>query len=96
MAAFPRNPEVVTPRYRGPDRRTEGDAEAVLEKRITHDAKGDPVLEVRITSPRRRQDDDTVDQLKCLDADSLSLDDPLVEQSGSREFDPYGRSRKQR
>jgi hypothetical protein len=64
-----------------------------VDLRVTPDAKGNPVLEVRVTSPRRRSDDDTVDQLECLDADALSLESG---ESGDVHdgvgFDPYGRS----
>jgi hypothetical protein len=32
------------------------------------------VLEVRTDVPRRREDDHTIDLLKCLDADALKLE----------------------
>jgi hypothetical protein len=32
------------------------------------------VLEVRTDVPRRREDDNTIDLLKCLDADALNLE----------------------
>jgi hypothetical protein len=41
---------------------------------VKFDAKGNPVLEVRTDVPRHREDDKTIDLLKCLDADALGLE----------------------
>ena len=68
----------VTPTYPGPERRTrstDSDVYQHLTKRVVFDAKGNPVWDIRVTVPRRREDDDTVDLLKCIDPDSLSLED---------------------
>ncbi len=60
--------------YGGPDRRDPDQKEnSKVERTIKFDAKGNPVLEVRTDVPRRRGDDDTIDLLKCLDADALNL-----------------------
>lgn len=68
---------VATQDYRGPERRARSaDAsEPKLSKRIRFDAKGNPVWEVRVETPGRRADDDTVDLLKCLEPDELTLAD---------------------
>lgn len=70
-------PEVVTPTYSGPDRRkNDSDDDQRLRKRVRFDDRGNPVWELRVDDvPRRRKDDSTVDLLKCLDPDSLSLVD---------------------
>ena len=71
---FGRNAAVKTRTYRGPDRRdSEAESPVEMERTVRHDAKGNPVLEVRTTSQRRRKDDDTLDLLKALDADELKL-----------------------
>jgi chorismate-pyruvate lyase len=75
---FAENPEVETFRYRGPDRRdkeTEEKLDDVLSRQIRFDAKGNPVLDVRTNVPRRREEDDTIDLLKCLDNSQLSIED---------------------
>jgi hypothetical protein len=67
----------ATQDYRGPERRApsaDGD-EPKLSKRIRFDTKGNPVWEVRVETPGRRADDDTVDLLKCLEPDELTLAD---------------------
>jgi len=90
--SFPRNPEIATFRYRGPNRRHQADTEPAAEKpsgEVKFDAKGNPVWEIRIDVPRRRKEDDTVDLLKCLDSDSLSIvDDP--NHIGPPGYNPYG------
>jgi hypothetical protein len=75
---FPTDPEIVTFRYRGPDRRgqfsddgTSGESTGT----VRWDDKGNPVWEVRMDIPRRREDDDTIDLLKCLDNSLLSLEE---------------------
>ena len=59
--------------YGGPDRRDPEAPEPKVSRTIRFDAKGNPVLEVRADVPRRRDGDDTIDLLKCLDADALDL-----------------------
>ena len=60
--------------YRGPDRRDPNAANPVeVTRTVRHDDKGNPVLEVRAVAPRRRNDDDTIDLLKCLDPEALQL-----------------------
>ena len=72
------DPKTATSRVRGPDRRSEsGKQEEKLRTSSTvrFDEKGNPVLEMRAAAQRRRKDDDTIDLLKCLDDESLSLAD---------------------
>lgn len=77
---FAANAKVVSRTYRGPDRRSpDQDAAGNVERTVKFDARGNPVLEVRTDVPRRREDDRTIDLLKCLNADELELtleDDP--------------------
>jgi hypothetical protein len=71
---FAAGAKVVSRTYRGPDRRDPEQADSSkVERTVKFDAKGNPVLEVRTDVPRRRGDDDTIDLLKCLDADALNL-----------------------
>ena len=71
---FAADAKVVSRTYRGPDRRDpEHGDDSKVERTVKFDAKGNPVLEVRTDVPRRRGDDDTIDLLKCLDADALNL-----------------------
>ena len=74
---FPSNPKIVTPRYRGPDRRDstadEDDVEPVGS--VSFDVKGNSVWQPRVDARRRRKDDDTVNTLKRLDLESLSIQD---------------------
>lgn len=75
---FPVNPKIVTPRYRGPDRRglyPDKETDMQPSGEVVFDAKGNPVWRVRVDAPRRRQDDHTIDMLKRLEVDSLSLAD---------------------
>ena len=75
---FAENSEVETFRYRGPDRRdneTEEQLDDMLSRQIRFDAKGNPVLDVRTNVPRRREEDDTIDLLKCLDNSQLSIEE---------------------
>ena len=72
---FAANAPVVSRTYRGPDRRDPRNTDdSQVRRQIKFDAKGNPVLEVRVDVPRRREDDNTIDLLKCLDADSLNLE----------------------
>ncbi len=71
---FAADAKVVSRTYRGPDRRDPDQVEnSKVERTVKFDAKGNPVLEVRTDVPRRRGDDNTIDLLKCLDADGLKL-----------------------
>ena len=67
--------DVVTESYRGPDRRKQDENvdDDTISREIRYDDKGNPVLDVRTTAPRRRDGDDTIDLIKALDADSLDL-----------------------
>ena len=88
---FPANPQVVTTRYRGPDRRGRGPDEQLDEGasgEVTFDAKGNPVWQIRVDMPRRRKDDHTIDMLKRLELDSLSLADESVPK-GDTGYNPY-------
>lgn len=83
----PDGPDVDTGTYRGPDRRhVVEDERTAVEVRF--DAKGNPVWRIRSDIPRRREKDDTLDLLKCLDNETLALEDDTLEQDGSA-FDPY-------
>jgi hypothetical protein len=55
---------------------------------VTYDAKGDPVWEWRVDVPRRREDDSTIDLLKCLDVNDLRLEDePKEPDQGINPYD---------
>jgi hypothetical protein len=87
---FPSNPEIVTPTYRGPDRRTApGDQAASGE--VWFDDRGDPVWKFRKIQ-RRRKDDDTLNHLDSLRLDSLSLEPEADGNASCAEgYDPYAR-----
>ena len=73
-----RDPKTAIPRVRGPDRRSESAEQYEKEQTssVVHfDEKGNPVFEIRTDVSRRRKDDDTIDLLKCLNDESLSLAD---------------------
>ena len=73
------NRKVMAHAYSGPERRK---AQCAPEHVVRFDAKGDPIWEVRTDHiPRRREEDDTINLLKCLVPESLSLED---------EHDPAG------
>lgn len=76
-----------TAEYEGPERRRRPSDEVDIRREIRFDAKGNPVWEVRVDTPRRRKDDDTFDLLKCLDADDLSL---KLEEDGDDDDDASG------
>jgi hypothetical protein len=78
------------PDYPGEDRRTGSDKPDVHAD-ISFDAKGNPVWEVRVESPRRRSDDDTIDLLKCLDSDLLLEQEEEDELSTTGGYNPYNR-----
>ena len=76
-AYLDKNGDINTRTYRGPDRRrqkaTEDDVQIYQE--VVSNAKGDLYLDVRTNARRRREDDMTVNLLKCLQIDELDLDD---------------------
>ena len=67
---------------------------------IRFDAKEYAVLEWNIDSPRRREEDDTLDLLECLDPDDLALTDEVDatanEDDHAGGFNPYDNSTKKR
>jgi hypothetical protein len=69
--------EIITPGYRGPDRRTHDQAQqdAEIYQTVISNAAGDVILDVRTNARRRREDDMTVNLLKCLDISDLSIED---------------------
>jgi hypothetical protein len=73
--SLPSSPEIGGPDYRGPDRRDPNANEDTVELvgSVSFDVKGDPVWQTQVRTPRHREDDDTIDTLKHLDQDSLSL-----------------------
>lgn len=73
---FAKDAKIVTRTYRGPDRRSKDQETADLEfsQRLRVDAKGNSVLDVRPRAPRRRDQDHTVDLIKCLDAAIADLE----------------------
>ena len=74
----PCDPKIAASSGQASDRRRESaeqDEKQQLSSGVHFDAKGNPVLEIRAEAPRRRKDDDTIDLLKCLDDESLSLVD---------------------
>jgi hypothetical protein len=94
----PSPPEISTPRYRGSNRRDPNAADETVEIAgvVTFDAKGNAVWQTGAAVPRRRRDDGTIDSLKCLDLDSLSLQDEGSPQDESRSeaadgYNPYNR-----
>ncbi len=91
--------EVVTPSYRGPDRRDPNADENIVEpvSSVSFDAKGDPVWRMRADVPRRRKDDKPINLLDHLNLDSLSLQDeePLRGEENTRPsegYNPYNRN----
>ena len=74
---FARNAEIVTLRYRGPNRRDDNQDDTLAEvaREVRQDDKGNPVLDMRTNASRRRKDDDTIDLLKCLDAEDLEVEE---------------------
>lgn len=46
----------------------------ILGVDVSFDDKGDPVWRARVEAKRRRRDDETIDTLKCLDVESLTLE----------------------
>ena len=96
---FPSNPKIVTPSYRGPDRRESNADESTVEvvNSVSFDVKGDPVLQLRVDLPRRREDDKPINELDHLNLDSLSLQDEDSSQGEentrpSGGYNPYNRN----
>jgi hypothetical protein len=79
-----RRPEKVE--YEGNERRTGRKPDVHTD--IHFDAKGNPVWEVRVETPGRRADDDTIDLLECLDAD-LFLEPDEDEPQDRDGYNPY-------
>ena len=75
--SFSKNAEIITGSYRGPDRRDsdKDEDEAVISRRVSFDSKGNPILDIRTNALRRREDDMTINLLKCLDISELDFDD---------------------
>lgn len=55
---------------------------------VNFDDKGNAVWEWRVDVPRRRDEDQTIDLLECLDTSALSIDEEKDEDESS-EFNPY-------
>ena len=72
-----RSGEVITPSYRGPDRRSHDQAQedAEIYQTVISNPAGDVILDVRTNARRRREDDMTVNLLKCLDIAELGIED---------------------
>ncbi len=92
----PSPPDISTRSYRGSNRRDPNAADETVEIAgdVTFDAKGNAVWQTGAAVPRRRRDDGTIDNLKCLDLDSLALQDEGSSQDESRNgaaggYDPY-------
>ena len=83
---FANKKKVITRTYRGPDRRDREGASTGVAAEITRDAKGNPVLSLRAEGPRRREDDDTLDLIGALNADSLQLEAEPAPEHG---YNPY-------
>ncbi|MGD8341779.1 MAG: hypothetical protein PVH89_13435 [Gammaproteobacteria bacterium] len=68
---------IGTSRYRGPDRRSHDETEKDPEiyQTLVSTPAGDVILDVRTNAQRRREDDMTVNLLKCLDVSELSIED---------------------
>jgi hypothetical protein len=77
--------------YEGRERRRSASTRPKPHGKIRFDAKGNPVWEPQIDTPRRRDGDNTIDLLKCLDVDGLKLADDTPEDDPG--YDPYRRSR---
>jgi hypothetical protein len=93
--SFPAAPR-STARYRGPERRgKDHDAADDIKPRVkvSFDAKGNPVWDAQVDMPRRREGDDTIDLLKCLDTDALSLAADEEEDQDPSGYDPYRHTR---
>ena len=90
--------EVVSPSYRGPNRRDPDANEDIVKPvcSVNFDVKGDPVLQMQANVPRRREDDKPIDLLDHLNLDSLSLQDAdsLQREENTKPsggYDPYNR-----
>jgi len=59
------------------------------EATVTFDAKGNPVMDVWIETPRRRATDESIDILECLVPNSLSIAEEQPDEEIS--YDPYRR-----
>ena len=59
---------------------------------VGFDAKGNGVWEWKTEEPRRREDDPTIDLIKCLDIDALTLAEDS-DQEPPENFNPYQRDK---
>ena len=68
---------INTPSYRGPERRSHDQAkdDAEVYQTVISNPAGDVILDVRTNARRRREDDMTVNLLKCLDISDLDIED---------------------
>jgi hypothetical protein len=91
------DPGATEPNYSGEERRFKSARPETLRE-IKFDEKGNAVLEWSIDTPRRRESDDTIDLIECLDPEGLSLvDDVKAEQDDyAGGFNPYDKNKKAR
>ncbi len=81
------------------DRRTHASGKPKAEGSVRFDSRGNAVWELRLDeeTPRRREEDPTVDLLKCLDIDGLEIkdeeDQPSTEadKKEKKKYSPYSR-----
>jgi hypothetical protein len=68
---------INTPGYRGPDRRSRDQTRDDVEvyQTVISNPAGEVILDVRTNARRRREDDMTVNLLKCLDIAELDIED---------------------
>jgi hypothetical protein len=67
------------------------------QRKIKFDDKGNAILDWSTDTPRRREEDNTIDLLECLSPDGLSLTDEPEEPSTKPDrggFNPYDKSEK--
>lgn len=69
--------KINTPRYSGPERRSRDQArdDAEIYQTVVSNPAGEVILDVRTNARRRREDDMTVNLLKCLDISELDIED---------------------
>jgi hypothetical protein len=59
---------------------------------VGRDDLGNAVWEWRVDVPRRRDDDPTIDLVKCLDVGGLSIEDDEPKPRKQGAFNPYNKS----
>ena len=84
---FPANPKIVTPTYRGPDRRGLFPDDTPSGE-VEFDDKGNPVWKMKAIELRRK-DDQTLNELKTLKIESLSLEGDEPGPPKDSGYDPY-------